>query len=135
MVEGRIANFGISLDVFEFLRLDDFFRFLKNQVFGYSWSTRKPRFPMDKRPLVEGRVTNFCIFLDAIPRQMNITKSPFMCASDCPAGKKKSILDAKDGDHSVVLEKGESRAVTEFLCEFGRYRCIGSGSSYKCLYS
>ena len=55
-----------------------------------------------------------------------------MCASDCPAGKKKSILDAKDGYHSVVLEKGESRAVTEFLCEFGRYRCIGSGQGLIC---
>ena len=38
--------------------------FQKNWAFGYSWSTRKPRFPMDKRPLVEGRIANFGIFLD-----------------------------------------------------------------------
>ena len=39
-VEGYIANFGISLDVFEFLRFGwFFFRFKKNWVFGYSWST------------------------------------------------------------------------------------------------
>ena len=38
--------------------------FQKNLVFGYSWSTRKPWFPMDKRPLVKGRIANFCISLD-----------------------------------------------------------------------
>ena len=47
LVEGRIANFGISLDIFEFLRFGWFFPFLKKWVFGYSWSTRKPLFPMD----------------------------------------------------------------------------------------
>ena len=73
------------------------------------------------------RIIDYKKLNDAIQRQTNITKSPFMCASDCPPGKKKSILDAKDGYHSVVLEKGESRAVTKFLCEFGRYQCIGSG--------
>ena len=38
--------------------------FQKYWVFGYFWSTRKPRLPMDKRPLVEGRIANFGIFLD-----------------------------------------------------------------------
>ena len=33
------------------------------RVFGYSWSTRKPRFLMDQRPLVEWRIVNFFIFL------------------------------------------------------------------------
>ena len=56
---------------------------------------------------------------DAIPRQTNITQSPFMCASACPPGKKKTLLDAKDGYHSVILALEESREVTEFLCEFG----------------
>ena len=37
LVEGYIANFGISLDVFEFLRLDGFFRFSKKLGFLYSW--------------------------------------------------------------------------------------------------
>ena len=36
------------------------------QVFGYSWSTRKPRFPMDWRPLVEGLIANFGLFLDIL---------------------------------------------------------------------
>ena len=30
----------------------------------YSWSTQKPRFPMNYRPLVEGCIANFCLFLD-----------------------------------------------------------------------
>ena len=55
-----------------------------------------------------------------------------MCASACPPKKLKTILDAKDGYHSVVLEIGESREVTEFLCEFGRYRCVGSGQGLIC---
>jgi hypothetical protein len=32
--------------------------------FGYSWSTWKPRFLMDLRPLVKGRIANIGIFLD-----------------------------------------------------------------------
>ena len=46
--------------------------------------------------------------------------------------RKKTLLDAKHGYHSVVLKKGESREVTEFLCEFGRYRCVGSGQGLIC---
>ena len=68
----------------------------------------------------------------AIPRQTIITKSSFMCASACPPKKLKTILDAKDGYHSFVLEKGESQEVTEFLCEFGGYRCVGSGQGIIC---
>ena len=65
LVKRRIANFGISLDVLSFCVLEDFFSvFQKNWVFGYSWSTRKPRFPMDQRPLVKGCIANFVIFLD-----------------------------------------------------------------------
>ena len=30
----------------------------------YSWATQKPLFPMNYRPLVEGCIANFCIFLD-----------------------------------------------------------------------
>ena len=73
------------------------------------------------------RIIDYKNLNNVIPRQTNISKSPFMCASACPPKKKKTILDAKDGYHSVVLEKGESQEVTEFLCEFGRYWCIGSG--------
>ena len=53
---------------------------------------------------------------NAIPCQTNITQSPFFCAQACPPRKKKTLLDAKDGYHSVVLKKGLSREVTEFLC-------------------
>ena len=44
--------------------MDDFFRFSKKSGFWNSWSTRKPRFPMDYKPLVKGRIANFGIFLD-----------------------------------------------------------------------
>ena len=47
---------------------------------------------------------------DAIPRQTNITHAPFFCASACPPGRTKTLLDAKYGFHSVVLAEGESQA-------------------------
>ena len=78
------------------------------------------------------RIIDYKCFNDAIPCQTNITKSPFMCASACPPKKKKTLLDAKDGYHSVVLALGESQEVTGFLCEFGRYRCVGSGQGLIC---
>ena len=55
-----------------------------------------------------------------------------MCVSACPTEKKKILLDAKDGYQSVILALGESQEVTEFLCEFGRYRCGGSGQGLIC---
>ena len=78
------------------------------------------------------RIIDYKNLNNAIPRQTNITQSPFMCASACPPKKKKTLLDAKDGYHSVILALGESREVTEFLCEFGRYRCVGSGQGLIC---
>ena len=50
-----------------------------------------------------------------------------MCASARPPGKKNILLNAKDDSHLVVLALGESREVTEFPCEFDRFRCVGSG--------
>ena len=41
-------------------------------------------------------------------------------------------MDAKDGYHSTVLAEDESREVTEFLCEFVRYICVGSGQGLIC---
>ena len=35
------------------------------------------------------RIINYKKLNNAIPRQTNNTKSPFLCASDCPPGKKK----------------------------------------------
>ena len=78
------------------------------------------------------RLIDYTNLNNAIPRQTNITQSPFFCAQTCPPRKKKTLLDAKDGYHSVVLKKGLSREVTEFLCEFGRYRCVGSGQGLIC---
>ena len=78
------------------------------------------------------KIIDYKNLYNTIPWQTNITKSPFMCASACPPKKKKTILDAKDGYHSVVLEKGESREVSEFLSKFSRYRCIGSGQGLIC---
>ena len=43
---------------------------------GYYWFTRKPRFPMDQRPLVEGRIAN--LFLDVFE----------FCGSGKPSKKK-----------------------------------------------
>ena len=60
------------------------------------------------------RIIDYNKLNDAIPRQTNITQSSFFGASACPPKKKKTLLDAKDGYHLVVLKKGESRAVTEF---------------------
>ena len=39
LVEGYIANFGISLDVFKFLSFGWFFAFFKKLGFWYSWPT------------------------------------------------------------------------------------------------
>ena len=50
--------------VLSFCILNDFFLLKKKMFFGYSWSTWKPRFLMDLRPLVKGRIANFGIFLD-----------------------------------------------------------------------
>ena len=78
------------------------------------------------------RIIDYQNLNNAVPCHTNITQSPFMCVSACPPRKKKSILDAKDGYHSVPLKKGERQAVTEFICEFGCYRCIGSGQGLIC---
>ena len=43
------------------------------------------------------RIIDYKRLNDAIPRQTNITQSPFFWAKACPPGKKKTLLDAKDG--------------------------------------
>ena len=52
-------------------------------------------------------IINYKLLNDVIPRQTNITQSPFICASACPPKKKKTLLDPKDGYHRVVLALGE----------------------------
>ena len=78
-----------------------------------------------KKDGLQRRLIDYKRLNNAIPCQTNITQSPLYCASACPPGKKKTFMDAKDGNHSVVLAEGESREVKEFLCEIGRYRCVG----------
>ena len=45
--------------------------------------------------------------------------------------KKKTPLDAKDGYHSVIFLELDQE-YSEFLWEFGRYRCVGSGQGLIC---
>ena len=77
------------------------------------------------------RIIDYRRLNDAIPHQTNITQSAFKCASACPPNKKKTLLDAKDGYHSVRI-KDLDQGYTEFLCEFGRYWCVGSGQGLIC---
>ena len=69
------------------------------------------------------RIIDYKHLNNVIPRQTNITKSPFMCASACPQKKQKTILDAKDCYHSVVLEMGE---VVKSLSSFVNLVVIGA---------
>ena len=73
------------------------------------------------------RIIDYKKLNDALPRPTNITQSLFFCLSAYPPGKKKTLLDAKDIYHLVVLAKGESQEVTKFLCEFSRCRRVRSG--------
>ena len=57
-------------------------------------------------------------------RQTYPTKSPFMLASEVPAGKIKSVLDIWNSFHSVEIRK-EDRDKTCFLTPWGRFRyCV-----------
>ena len=54
-------------------------------------------------------------------RETHHCQSPFKLASQIPPETKKSILDATDGFHAIVLDE-ESRPLTTFITEWGRYR-------------
>lgn len=69
-------------------------------------------------------------------RETHYTQSPFHQARSVPAQKKKSVLDAWNGYHSVPLHE-DDRHYTTFITPWGRYRyCvapqgyIASGDSY-----
>ena len=49
------------------------------------------------------RIIDYKRLNDAVSRQTNFTQSPFMCACACPPNKKKTLLAAKDGYHSVRI--------------------------------
>ena len=56
-------------------------------------------------------------------RETHQTPSPFNIVSGVPAGKKKTVLDAWNGYHSVPLSP-EARDATTFITEWGRYRYL-----------
>ena len=69
-------------------------------------------------------------------RETHHTPTPWNLVSSIPKGMKKSVLDAKDGYHSVPLHPSSTHKTT-FITEFGRYRYlrapqgwIGSGDGY-----
>ena len=69
-------------------------------------------------------------------RETHHTQAPFHQARSVPHGKKKTVLDAWNGYHSVPL-RAEDRHLTTFITPWGRYRyCvapqgyIASGDGY-----
>ena len=54
-------------------------------------------------------------------RETHHCQSPFWLASQVPHNTKKSVLDATDGFHAIELDE-ESRPLTTFITEWGRYR-------------
>ena len=54
-------------------------------------------------------------------RETHHCKSPFWLANQIPHRTKKSVLDATDGYHAILLDE-ESRPLTTFITEWGRYR-------------
>ena len=56
-------------------------------------------------------------------RETHHTPSPFNIVNGIPAGKKKTVLDAWNGYHSVLLTP-EARNATTFNTERGRYRYL-----------
>ena len=69
-------------------------------------------------------------------RETHHTPSPFHQARSVPHGKKKTVLDAWNGYHSVPIRK-EDRHLTTFITPWGRYRYktapqgyIASGDGY-----
>ena len=69
-------------------------------------------------------------------RETHHVESPFKLASQIPAKKKKTVLDATDGYHAIPLDD-ESKPLTTFITEWGRYRYrrlpqgfLASGDAY-----
>ena len=62
---------------------------------------------------------------EATFREYNHTPSPFNLVSTIPEGTLKTVLDAKNGFHSLLIEE-ESRKYTDFITEWGVYQyCRG----------
>ena len=94
-------------------------------------------------PVPQGTPTKWCARMVVVPKKdgsprrtvdlQNLNKvthcethhtpSPFNIVSVVPPGKKKTILDAWNGYHSVSLSS-EARDATTFITEWGRYRYL-----------
>ena len=71
------------------------------------------------------RVVDFQGLNNATLREIHHTPSPINLVSSIPAGKLKTVLDAWNGYHSLMLDP-ESKELTTFITEWGRYRyCRG----------
>ena len=69
-------------------------------------------------------------------REIHHTPSPINLVAQIPAGKIKTVMDAWNGYHSLMLDE-ESRELTTFITEWGRYRYLrgpqgfhGTGDAY-----
>ena len=86
------------------------------------------------------RTIDYQYLNDQCLRETHHQGSPFHLAMQVPAGSYKTILDAVDGYHSVILD-AESQAVTTFITEWGRYMYLrmpqgflASGDAYTSRY-
>ena len=73
-------------------------------------------------------------------RETHHQQSPFNLAMQVPAGAYKTVLDAVDGYHSVMIDE-ESQPLTTFITEWGRYMYtrmpqgfLASGDAYTSRY-
>jgi hypothetical protein len=62
-------------------------------------------------------------------RETHHCEPPFKLAMQVPAGTLKTVIDAKDGYHSIRLDK-ESRHLTTFITPWGRYRYLRLPQGY-----
>ena len=69
------------------------------------------------------RTVDFQALNAASVRQTHHTRSPYHLAREIPAGMKKTIYDAWNGYHSMLVHE-DDRHLTTFLTEYGRYRYI-----------
>ncbi len=71
------------------------------------------------------RTIDFQALNKATLREIHHTPSPFNLVSSIPGNKLKTVLDAWNGFHNLMLDS-ESKELTTFITEWGRYRyCRG----------
>lgn len=76
------------------------------------------------RRVVDLQMLNkFCL------RETHHTSSPFNLAQTIPAKTFKTVLDAWNGYHAIALDE-ESKNLTQFITEFGRYRYCRAPQGY-----